>query len=118
MSIRENRERLLTALRSPMPEGFVWDFTTGYEEILGGRRCGCAMGIALTLGVVREPTSDRMAAALALPKDVAEAIFAPNRTRNDRAAGYRVRYPDVTSEMVARKLARAFKRYPVEDGAW
>jgi len=103
MSIQENRERLLRALRNEeFPEDFHWDFSATYNRELG---CGCAMGLAYRLGIVglNEWWPPVVADRLGIPVADAEAVFYPldyYKRDGQYARGYRV----------------LFKRYPVEDG--
>ncbi len=121
-NIQENREKFLAVLRSPMPENFVWDFTQIYAHYGDTITCGCAVGLAYKFGWVGEnlfDSVDRTADFLGLPRRVAYRILTPRDLGSivaPRAAGYRGRhFSDVTPEMVAKKLERAFQRYPVKE---
>lgn len=61
-----NRQKLIDALRAPMPEGFVWDYSNNEN---------CALALALHLGITTSPGSGRTAVALDLTREQADNIF-------------------------------------------
>lgn len=105
MTARNNRQRLIEALRAPMPTGFEWDFRIVYDKTDCGT-AGCAIGLACELWPDEKldtATTGGLANFFDLPR--ASDAFWTFQT----AAGYNVPshlMKDVTPQMVADKLER------------
>jgi len=93
------RARSIEALRAPMPENFEWKFDTVYKRTECGA-VGCALGVAMDIGVVARFTVESVAEALGLTFNDAVAIFSPYDVNYE----YGVPYDEVTPAMVADKL--------------
>ncbi len=99
------RRRLIAALRGEMPAGFTWNFNkTHFRNTCG--TVGCAMGLAIEIGVLRPFAGmlfaldwyEPMAARIGISKEDSHRIFG-------MVSSYGANDPDkVTPAMVADKL--------------
>lgn len=55
------RAVLIEALRQQMPKGFIWDYSLGYDKRSCGT-AGCALGLAVALGLLKRPAPGIVAA--------------------------------------------------------
>ena len=100
-----NRTRLIAALRAPMPSGFRWWFPYFLVYDSCGT-AGCAMGLAVTLGLMSDTDGDELLAKkLGLSEsDVGHVFY--NESEEDDARFYGVAMDQVTPQMVADALER------------
>jgi hypothetical protein len=106
------RLRLIEALRSEMPRGFTWNFSTWHDSY-GCGTAGCACGLALEIGLVprlwtgnTEP-STAVGRAIGLHANTARGIFCPADPRRTYGVEYTCA---VTPVMVADALERTLSR--------
>ena len=103
---QENRQRLVAALRAPLPEGFKWNFSILYESSPNGCSTGCAIGLAYKLEIITEPSYKDLTKALGLSKSRAQVIFVPAYFDNACAVGYDLPPYRITPKIVASVLER------------
>src|SRR5882672_6071109 len=95
-----NRAVLIDALRGQLPEKFTWDFGTFLEEKPCGS-VGCALGLAVVLGITKGVDYKSMASAIGISEEDSARIFEPDHeVRGDDddgpLLGYGVDYSEVT----------------------
>jgi len=104
-----NLHRLITALESPMPENFEWDFCFISRERLGFGHCGsagCAIGLAHIIGLTPHHDPEDLEAALNIDPEKFDEIFLPDSTHKTYGVES---MSDVTPQMVAQKLYQFLK---------
>lgn len=68
---------LITALEAQMPENFRWNFTVALQQDTDCGSAGCAMGLAVVMGIAPRARARAVALALDIDADVAYNIFVP-----------------------------------------
>ncbi len=104
--------QLISALRQPMPEGFVWDFMTTFETENDSKRtaanlkeefgphcqsAGCAMGLARTLYSNVE-SNEGLNTILQMPKEDFHNIFW-NEQQYEKEDVYSISPDDVADKL-------------------
>lgn len=93
-------KQLITALRSPLPDNFQWDFNSIHKPTPCGS-AGCALGLAEELGLPNR--CNRWERLTGIPFNYLQDIFYGN------VFGGEIDYDDITPVMIADKLEELMK---------